>query len=763
MLRRAPPPQLSVSDAEVLKCFGAFDPEGTGCVAIFRIQQILGSDADAGEENVERRRERGAAAVRANNKYPTRRHPKPLEQEHAQHFQTVPTWDPVKLRLSTEGFIAGSPNKLSRSLTRGFASVSNVTMVRPSVAAERQRRTETEPTMARSMSQASMGSHLSMASTVHSRGPLSFLASKTDQVEHFVSRLHDAELVKQQLADKFLRLSALIDEAHESLASADDTTTYAKRVLAQVQINERRAHELATRANDVQTINKELRHEVTQLRDSRMSHLLELDDKATRINFLDKEVPKLLESTSHFLHEVDKYNSRKTTTAQEAKVLLGQQAKELSRVDQEIERIDSKMEEIENAQYGEEQLHRRKEYYEGKELRATEAAAKTKLGYLAWLSNWWKSEFDQLEHATSFTFDPSADGPDSASSSVKRVTGEILKLQQQNDSLVSYLQQVELEAKALESEHKQLVERKEALADRPPEDMSAETMVGEAGAVNDRSGALAGEMAALLAPTQAVLKLLKPLVDRTGSFPRDRLADSEAISEKLAKLQGRLAAAEETEEVGQPERKLVGLEESLDEAGQGVLDLLISTKQIVARRELLLLTRRPPFMSQESTAEVKAQEQPQEPAEHPAEAASPAGAGDEPVTAEASGVQVMEGPSAGDGTHAADETAGDATGGATLAVQVPEGVEEPSHDEITAESPDEQQAESFKLLSGWSEKAPIQSLPAHKTFRHLQMEEHKRKQEERLDEVVSRRHTGQGQQGSQRSGIGSQRSERDTP
>lgn len=762
-MRLAPPPQLTVSDAEVLKFFGASDPEGTGSVAISRIQRILGSDGEAGEGHDERRRDRGAEAVRAKNKYPTRRHPKLLEQEHAQHFQTVPTWDPVKLRLSTESFLAGTPDKMSRSLTRGFASVSTATMVRPSVAAAVQRRDEAKPALARSMSEASIGSHVSKTSTAHSRSPMSFLASKTDQVEQFLSRLHDAELVEQQLTDKHLRLSAQIDEAHAPVADAEDTSNLAKRMLAQVKINERRAHELATRANDVQALNKELRREVAQLRATRMAHKLELDDKGTRIDFLDKEVPKLLESTSHFLHEVDKYNTRKTTTAQEAKVLLGQQAKELARVDHEIERIDAKVEAIENAQYGEEQLHRRKEYYEGKELRATEAAAKTKLGYLAWLFNWWKSEFDQLEHATSFRFDPSVDGPNSATSSVKRVTGEILKLQQQNDSFVSYLQQVQLEVKALESEHRQLVEQKEALADRPPPDTSAETMLAEAGAVDERSSALAAQMTALVAPTQAVLKLLEPLVDRTSTRPRTGLPGVEATSVRLAKLQGRLAAAEEAEEAGQVERRLAGLEEALNRAGQGVLDLLISTKQIVARRERLI-TRRPSFTSQASTADLKAQEQAPAPAETSAQGTSPVGSRGEPVAAEASGAQVEEGPAAGGGALAVGHAAGEATGGAALTVQVPDGTEAPPADEIAAEIPEEQLGESFKLLSGWSEKPPVHSLPVHKTFRHLQMEEHKRKAEERLDEVVSRSHRNlQGRHGSHQSGMGSHRSGPESP
>jgi len=739
--------QLSVSDAEVLKIFSALDVDNVGRVPISTIQSFLGSGGEVAGRNTELRRER-TMPVRAKNKYPTRRHPKPLEEEHAQLFQNVPTWDPVKMRLSADNFLLRSPTKMSRSLTRGFASVSTATLVRPSVAVERQRQIDAKPPLARSMSEASMASRVSRTSTVRGRAgqPSSSVASRTEQIDQFMSKLHDEELIEQQLADRAARLSAQIQEAYEPAANAEASTNIAKRLLAQVKINERRAHELATRANDVQATNKRLRAEVQQLRDNRLAHKLEVDDKVLRIDFLEKEVPKLLENTSHFLHEVDKYNTRKMTTAQEAKGLLGQQAKELVRVDQEIERIDARMEKIENAQYGEEQLRRRKEYYEGKELRAAETAAKTKLGYLTWLSGWWKGEFDQLEHATSYSFDPKCtDGPKSASSSVKKVTNHILELQQQNDSLVSYLQQMTLEAKSLEKELKDLREKKWTLEDRPPNDMSTETMLAEVDAVNERAGHLEQETAALSQPTLAMLELLGPLADRAAAHYRPSGKASEGGSAGIAKLSTRLMTVRGTEEdPDHPERKFAGLEECLEAAGQVVLDLLLSSKQIVKRRELLMkaLTRRPSLSSQPSTSEAT-----KAPAPAPASPTSQPGdraqapSGGETANAEDATAQAQEGeprsPNPSKEVVEGEKPAFTAGEMKAPSIVVP-GDKEGNETEVAAEELGESSA--FKLLAGWTGKTDMPHESVQKVFRHLQMEEHKRKQEERLDEVVSRKH-----------------------
>ena len=84
----------------------------------------------------------------------------------------------------------------------------------------------------------------------------------------------------------------------------------------------------------------------------------------------------------------------------------------------------------ESLQYGGEQAEKRKDYLVGKQQRAGQALAMTRLGYLQWLTTWWRAEFDQLHQATGFGFDP--DGVNT----VDKVTEQILVLEQQNNSLV---------------------------------------------------------------------------------------------------------------------------------------------------------------------------------------------------------------------------------------------------------------------------------------------------------------------------------------
>jgi len=83
-----------------------------GNVEIHLIQRLLGGEGEVVGRNGERRTLRGGVAVMPilKNKYPTRRNPKPLEQEAAQLFHNVPTWDPVKMRLSTDSLARSQVN-----------------------------------------------------------------------------------------------------------------------------------------------------------------------------------------------------------------------------------------------------------------------------------------------------------------------------------------------------------------------------------------------------------------------------------------------------------------------------------------------------------------------------------------------------------------------------------------------------------------------------------------------------------------------------
>eukprot|EP00965_Chrysotila_dentata_P222272 6192863-Pleurochrysis_carterae.AAC.2 len=56
--------------------------------------------------------------------------------------------------------------------------------------------------------------------------------------------------------------------------------------------------------------------------------------------------------------------------------------------------------------YETEQAQRRKEYLECRQGRLAQDVAKTKLGYLQWLATWWRGEFDRLDQATGFKFEP---------------------------------------------------------------------------------------------------------------------------------------------------------------------------------------------------------------------------------------------------------------------------------------------------------------------------------------------------------------------
>lgn len=116
-------------------------------------------------------------------------------------------------------------------------------------------------------------------------------------------------------------------------------------------------------------------------------------------------MPKLIEATSHDLHEVDRQAARKATATQEAKALLSHQERELSRLANDLAEADERISSIELARHSvgtswhdgialsepgllqahhfAEESRRQQEYRAGKELR-TGAESQARRSELRW-------------------------------------------------------------------------------------------------------------------------------------------------------------------------------------------------------------------------------------------------------------------------------------------------------------------------------------------------------------------------------------------
>uniref|UniRef100_A0A7S3WYI0 Uncharacterized protein n=2 Tax=Emiliania huxleyi TaxID=2903 RepID=A0A7S3WYI0_EMIHU len=408
------------------------------------------------------------------------------------------------------------------------------------------------------------------------------VALKTDQVELYNSKIYDEELVDQQLGD---RIKALQEQLGK-VRSSDGSGAVELKLLAMVQS---RSHQVAARANETAANNQLLKDEVQRMRNENSLRRRAAENMRERIAFLGKEVPKLIEATSHDLHEVDRQAARKATATQEAKALLSHQERELSRLANDLAEADERISSIELAHHFAEESRRQQEYRAGKELRTGAESQAHQLEYLSWQAGWWEGEFGRLGEVTS-----QALGAEAEPGAVQRVTERILEMRQQNDSLMTYLQQLDSEASelaasnaVLAASHATLRERSVHLAEPPPrEDADAGTQRAGGGDIDDygqRAEALELWLASAAAPAASILRHLEPLDAPLAAAGAKGAMAAGSITEQCALLLPALSAAASGE--GEGWRKVEAVDEALVQLRKVVARLHSASKLLVLRRE----------------------------------------------------------------------------------------------------------------------------------------------------------------------------------
>lgn len=215
------------------------------------------------------------------------------------------------------------------------------------------------------------------------------------------------------------------------------------------------------KANTCAAKNDELHRTIDELRGQRLQHLQHKQQLQDRVRWLDKEVPLLLDKTSHDLHEGEKLHGKLMLAQQESETTRSQQSRLLRETAATIQATQEQIVSEEARVYERQQKEMRKAYLLGKQLRAALTRAETRLGYLNWKATWWSGEFERLQQATHGV--RYAPGKEIA---IKEITQQFLVLSQRNDSLVGYLQQQQVEQMHLERElratraHRQKVQAK---------------------------------------------------------------------------------------------------------------------------------------------------------------------------------------------------------------------------------------------------------------------------------------------------------------
>lgn len=244
----------------------------------------------------------------------------PMSKSAAGLLQT-PTWDPMKGKLDAAGF-KGAPlwrdDALdaaggSRSLMRALASTGS--LVRPSVTAaeEHSKKRDAQRMLER---QASSASSFFKPKLVRPSHP-ELIGLKSGEAEQFIGKIHDEELVQQQLQQAAHRIKDKIGASERALA--DPLVKDIDRVLAQQsRLIEGRGNSLLAKANDIRAQNGTLREDISKLRLERRLHHEFKQGLIERLADLNKQVPSLVDRVNQLLFEGEKVQTKVIQTHQDA-------------------------------------------------------------------------------------------------------------------------------------------------------------------------------------------------------------------------------------------------------------------------------------------------------------------------------------------------------------------------------------------------------------------------------------------------------------
>jgi len=371
----------------------------------------------------------------------------------------TPTWDPVKQQLVTDPMVeaplwrAGVTKSMRRALAAGAASQGQLS--RPSIAIAR---AATERAIERrNERRAGMGNKpdlLKPDGWGNPGDPNSLRAQKTDVIDMFTGKLHDEELVEQQLNASIKGTMEAI-ALEESSVDEDAAKAVERSIVIQLKIVSDRANDMVTRANTTRADNHRQRGVINKLRLEARAHNNHAKQIRERLQLLEKELPQLLEKCQAAIYEGEKIQMKVLQAHQDATLTARQQSEMLGDAQDMMEHTDKQNGKMMEEAFEETQAEAHESYTRAKAERTAQNMAEAKLGYLKWKSEWWEREFDRLERTTGLKIQMGDDG--GTSGSTTELMQKFLTLSQESDSLVSYLQTTDGAIEKLEHELKGLL------------------------------------------------------------------------------------------------------------------------------------------------------------------------------------------------------------------------------------------------------------------------------------------------------------------
>ena len=252
-------------------------------------------------------------------------------------------------------------------------------------------------------------------------------------------------------------------------ADEDPDGKLTKQLSKQALLLNQRAHMLSQKANETSADNSRLREQIDEQRAHKLTHLSHHKILCARQEELDLVVPQMMDQTSQDLHEGEKFHSKLLLSQHESAVQGQQQQRAMESIQAEVRGTVEDMDAIESQQYEAQQRQLQGAYVAGKQQRAALAHAEVRLGYLQWQTGWWEGEFSRLQQATGMELTFVSGEP----VDVGHVTVQFSESQQRNDSLVSYLQQQQVEQMHLDKELRRLRARRREVQKEKSDEVAA--------------------------------------------------------------------------------------------------------------------------------------------------------------------------------------------------------------------------------------------------------------------------------------------------
>jgi hypothetical protein len=414
---------LGLAPAEVSLIFGHFDKKGSGFISFEELHREL--TARVAQRGARKTRTKGdrLKAVDQNPLHPPPPGDAPVLRPSQKGVATskggiqkglplsrsagsllqAPSWDPLSATLDPKNLKAAplwrddamDATHGSRSLMRALSAAGSLS--RPSVSAlkEVQKKTEVAKEIRRQSSSASGVFKPKLHFETHEE----IVAIKSGDADECTSKIHDEELVEQQLdaaiAKKKEQIKQAINEqANPMLRELDRILTQQQRTI------EARGNSLLAKANEIRAGNADLREYISKLRLERRLHQQFKINLSERLSELTKQIPTLVDRVNVLLFEGEKVQVKRQQTQQDAEQHRTNQEDLLEDVREQLMKSEEEIVKLQEAAYSLEQTHTQHRWDDARSSRQELETAQNKLGYLRWKSSWWSDEFERLRKAT---------------------------------------------------------------------------------------------------------------------------------------------------------------------------------------------------------------------------------------------------------------------------------------------------------------------------------------------------------------------------